>query len=105
MYYTGDCGSSDEDDDLSTGAVVAITLVVTFIITLVVTAVMTYIITRMYYKRQPERTNNNKNVGTQDNNQFVLMGRNVEIDTNPSYAIMDKDTIKMDTNPAYAVAK
>ncbi|XP_065915205.1 uncharacterized protein [Dysidea avara] len=102
---TCDCGSSDEDDDLSTGAVVAITLVVTFIITLVVTAVMTYIITRMYYKRQPERTNNNKNVGTQDNNQFVLMGRNVEIDTNPSYAIMDKDTIKMDTNPAYAVAK
>ena len=107
MYYTGDCGSSD-DDDLSTGAVVAITLVVTFIITLFITAVMTYVITRMYYKRQLEkigRRNNSKNSDTQDNSQFVLMGRDVKMDTNPSYAIMDKDTIKMDTNPAYAVTK
>ena len=107
MYHTGDCGSSD-DDDLSTGAVVAISIVVTFIITLVVTAVMTYVITRMYYKRQLEkisRRNNNKNSDTQDNSQFVLMGRDVKMDTNPSYAIMDKDAIKMDTNPAYAVTK
>ena len=81
---------------------------VTFIITLVVTAVMTYIITRMYYKHQPEkivRKNNNENSATQDNSQFVLMGRDVKMDTNPSYALIDKDTIKMDTNPSYAVTK
>ena len=107
MYHTGDCGSSD-DDDLSTGAAVAISIVVTFIITLVVTTLISVIITRMYDKRQLEkivRTNNNKNSGTQDNSQFVLMGRDVKMDTNPSYAIMEKDIIKMDTNPAYVVTK
>ena len=59
----------------------------------------------MYDKRHLEkivRTNNKKNNGTQDNSQFVLMGRDIKIDTNPSYAVMDKDTIKMDTNPSYA---
>jgi len=40
-----------------------------------------------------------------ENSQFVLMGRDVKMDTNPAYAIMVKDTINMDTNPAYAVAK
>jgi len=102
---TGDCGS---DDDLSTGAVVAISVVVTFIITLVVTAVVMYIIMRMYYKHQLKkciRTNNNKNLGAKENSQFVLMDRDVKKDTNPSYAVMDKDTIKMDSNPAYAVTK
>ncbi|XP_065915141.1 mucin-17-like isoform X3 [Dysidea avara] len=100
-----DCESSD-DDDLSTGAAVAITLVVTFIITFVVTTLISVIITRMYDKRQLEkivRTNNKKNNGTQDNSQFVRMGRDIKIDTNPSYAVMDKDTIKMDTNPSYAI--
>ena len=71
----------------------------------------------MYDKRQLEkivRTNNKKNNGTQDNSQFVRMGRDIKIDTNPSYAtmdkdtikmdtVMDKDTIKMDTNPSYAI--
>ena len=46
-----------------------------------------------------------KSGGTRDNSQFVLMGRDVKMDTNPSYAIIDKDTIKMDTNPAYVVTK
>jgi len=104
--HTGDCGS--DDDDLSTGAAVAISVVVTFIITLVVSVVVTYIITRMYYKRQPKKIvnrNNDKNISNQENTQFVLMERDVKMDTNPSYAIMDKDTIKMDSNPAYAVTK
>jgi len=104
--HTGDCGS--DNDDLSTGAVVAISVVVTFIITLVVTAVVTYIITTMYYKCQPKKIvskNNDKNISYQENNQFVLMDRDVKMDTNPSYAIMDRDTIKIDTNPAYVVTK
>ena len=42
---------SKPDDELSTGAAVAITFVITFIITLVVTALITYIITSLYYKR------------------------------------------------------
>ena len=51
--YTGgcDCGSSD-DDDLSTGAVVAISVVVTFIITLAVTTLISVIITRMFYEHK-----------------------------------------------------
>jgi len=104
--HTGDGGS--DDDDLSTGAAVAISIVITFIITLVVTVVVTYIITRMYYKRQPKKIvskNNDKNISNQENSQFVLMDWDVKMNTNPSYAIMDRDTIKMDTNPAYAVTK
>ena len=104
MYYTGDCGS----DDYCLTEVVALGIVVTFIITLVVTTLISVIITRMCYKRQLKkivRTNNNNNSATQDNSRFVLMGRDVKMDTNPSYAIMNKDAIKMDTNPAYAVAK
>jgi len=33
------------------------------------------------------------------------MGRDIKMDSNPAYAIIEKDTIKMDTNPAYAVPK
>ncbi|XP_065915415.1 receptor-type tyrosine-protein phosphatase eta-like isoform X2 [Dysidea avara] len=101
---TCDCGS----DDYCLTEVVALGIVVTFIITLVVTTLISVIITRMCYKRQLKkivRTNNNNNSATQDNSRFVLMGRDVKMDTNPSYAIMNKDAIKMDTNPAYAVAK
>ena len=101
-------GTSNDDDDLSTGLAVAISVVVTFIITFVVTAVMTCIITRLYYRHQLKKNvsaNNDKNISIQDNSQFVLMGRDAKMDTNPSYASMDKDTIKMETNPAYAITK
>ena len=50
-----------------------------------------------------QREKSNKTSGTQENGQFVPMGTDVKMDTNPSYAIMDKDTIKMNTNPAYVV--
>ena len=102
---TGD--DDDDDDDLSTGAVVAITAVVTFITTLVITVPVTTIISIMCYKHRCEQRekSNNKNDSTQDYSQFVLTDRDVKMDTNPSYAIMDKETIKMDTNPAYAVTK
>ena len=61
----------------------------------------------MCYKHRCEQRekSNNKNDNIQDCSQFVLTDRDVNMDTNPSYAIMDKDTIKMDTNPAYAVTK
>jgi len=97
----------DDDDDLSTGAAVAISIVITFIITLVVTVPVTIIITIMCYKHWCEKRerSNNKNDGTQENNQFVLMGQDIKMDTNPSYSVMDKETIKMDVNPAYAITK
>ena len=37
----------------------------------------------------------------QENNQFVLMSRDVKMEANPSYAAID--TIKMDTDPVYDV--
>ena len=43
-------GGSQSDDELSTGAVIAISIVVTFIITLVVTALISVIIISLYYK-------------------------------------------------------
>ena len=51
MHFNLFLTTADEsDDEFSTGAVVAISIVVTFIITLVVTALITYIITSLYYK-------------------------------------------------------
>ena len=93
--------ADESDDELSTGAVVAISIVVTFIITLVVTALITYIITSLCYKYRYElkekvKVDDDKNVNTkQDPN-----GCNITMDTNPAYGTTDP--IKMDTNPAYA---
>ena len=106
---TSDNELSDEDDGLSTGAVVAISTAVTLIITLVVSVPVTIIITIMCYKQWCEQTekSNNKNYSTGESSQFGLMGRDVKMDDNPAYATtqVDKDTIKMDTNPAYVVTK
>jgi len=97
----------DDNDDLSTGALLVISIVITFIITVVVIVPVTIIITVMCYKHRCEKRekSNNKNDGIQENNQFVLMGQDIKMDTNPSYSVMDKDTIKMDDNPAYVVTK
>ena len=105
--YTGNCNSSDDDEDgsLSTGAAVAITAVVTFIITLVVTVVIMSIITKLYYQRQTKKIVMTKSTNTQGNSQFVIMDQDVKMDSNPAYAVMEKHTIKMDTNPAYAIPK
>ena len=95
----------DDDDDLSTGAVVAITAVVTLVITLVVTSLISIFITRMYYQRQiKELASTNNVINTKENSQFVQMGQDIKMDSNPAYAVMERDTIKMDSNPAYAVA-
>ena len=52
MHFNLFLTTADEsDDELSTGAVVAISIVVTFIITLVVTALITYIITSHLFKK------------------------------------------------------
>ena len=120
--YFSDCES---DDELSTGAVVAISIVVTFIITLVVTALITYIITSMYYKYQHELKQDNKtelvdvkkvkterqkdphhnssyeNVILKESNpDYALPTSTIKMDINPAYG--DPSTIKMDANPAYA---
>ena len=74
MYHTGDCESSDNDDH-STGAAVAIGILVTFIIALVVTTLISVIITRICYKywyevKEDTKPNDSR---IQTNNQFVLM--------------------------------
>ena len=119
--YFSDCES---DDELSTGAVVAISIVVTFIITLVVTALITYIITSMYYKykyemkqdktelvdikkikteqQKDQRHNPNyEDVILKESNQdYALPTSTIKMDINPAYR--DPSAIKMDANPAYA---
>ena len=92
----------ESDDELSTGAVVTISIVVTFIITLVVTALITYIITSMYYNYRYElkekvKVDDDKNVNIKQKDPY---GGNITMDTNPAYGTAT--TIKMDTNPAYA---
>ena len=101
MYFCILTTAAESDDELSTGAVVAISIVVTFIITLVVTALITYIITSLYYKYRYElkeklKVDDDKNVNTKQD----PYGGNITMDTNPAYGTTT--TIKMDTNPAYA---
>ena len=96
--------ADDSHDEVSTGAVVAITFVVTFIITLVVTALISVIITGLYYKYRYElkekvKVDDDKNVNTKQD----PYGGNITMDTNPAYGTAT--TIKMDTNPAYATTK
>ena len=77
---------------------------VTFLVTLVVSTLVSVIITRIYYKHQFEHKakSDYMNNHTKENNQFVLMNRDVKMETNPSYAVTYKDTIKMDSDPLYA---
>ena len=105
-----DCGS---DDELSTGVVVAISIVVTFIITLVVTALISITATNMYYKYQygvkKEVKMYNKEVDTKQKNVYddctiesTLYTTPTIKMTNPTYGT---STIRMDANPAYDSSK
>ena len=108
-YGLGTCVSKSDDDELSTGVAIAISIVVTFIITLVVTALISVIITSLYYKHLIDRVKESiiKQEGdshalTQDikSNDPAYAMANVLMDTDPAYGTAT--TIKMDTNPAYA---
>ena len=96
------------DDELSTGAAVAISIVVTFIITLIVTALISVFITSLYYKhliiksainRDGDSHSLTKDVKRNDPT-YATASANITMDTNPAYGTTS--TIKMDTNPAYA---
>ena len=78
--------ADESHDEVSTGAVVAITFVITFLITLVVTTLITYIIISLYYKYQYElkekvKVHDDKNVNTKQD----PYGGNITMDTNPAY--------------------
>ena len=96
------------DDELSTGAAVAISIVVTFIITLVITALITYIITSMYYKHKSVISQEGdshaltdlEDIKKRDPIYAIAIKTNITMDPNPAYGTAT--TIKMDTNPAYA---
>ena len=85
--------SDKEDGDLSTGAAVAISIVVTFVITLVVTSLISVIITGMYFKYWYERRRN-KESRPPDDREASIPGDDPYIPTGTA--------IKMDSNPAYA---
>ena len=87
IYVLG-VDDDESDDELSTGAVITISIiVVTFIITLVVTALITYIITSMYYKH--------KSVISQEGDSHALTEDNKRHD--PAYATTTKTNITMDS--------
>ena len=97
VYFTA--VNNESDDELSTGAIIAITFVVTFIITFVVTALICIIIINLYYKyryglKEKVKVDDDKN----DTKQKDPCSGNIAMDTNPAYT----SSIKMDTNPAYA---
>ena len=111
MIQSSSTADNESDDELSTGAAVAITFTVTFIITLVVTAVTSILITSLYYKhsidhRRESEINqeSDQHALTEDIKRhdpaYATTNTNVTIDTNPAYGTVA--TIKMDTNPAYA---
>ena len=101
--------NNESDDGLSTGAAVAISIVVTFIITLVVTALICIISTSLYYKHLIDRIR--KTTINQGDSYPLNMdikrhdpahAATVIMDPNPAYGTAT--TIKMDANPAYATA-
>ena len=63
-----------DDDELSTGVAVAISIVVTFIITLVVTALISIIITSLYYKHLIDHIKKTTVVQKGTNDAHVLAG-------------------------------
>ena len=103
----GTCVNESDDDELSTGVVVAISIVVTFIITLVVTALITLIITSLYYKHHYNKKSLIRQEGdshaltedieSNDPAAYATTRANITMDTNPAYGTAT--TIKMDTNP------
>ena len=84
----------ESDDELPTGAIVAISIVVTFIITLFVTALITYIITSMYYKH--------KSVISQEDDSHASMEGTKRAD--PALATTTRNNVAMNANPAYGAA-
>ena len=92
-----DKSESESVDELSTGAVVTISIVVTFIVTFVVTALITYIITSMYYKHLIDCIR--KSVISQEGDLHEDTKRH-----DPAYATTTKTNITIDTNPAYGTA-
>ena len=94
-HVSNESSNDDDDDgDLSTGAVVAITLVVTFIITVLVTTLISVIITSLYYKYQYEKSKHS-------DHQKPPVEKEASIPEDDPY-IPTGTTIKMDNNPAYA---
>ena len=101
----------DSDDELSTGAVIAISIVVTFIITLVVTALISSIVASMYYKHLidhirksviSQESDPHEDIKRHDPACATTIKTNVKMDTNPAYGTAT--AIQMDTNPAYVTA-
>ena len=92
---------SDDDDELSTGVVVAISIVVTFIITLVVTALIS---ASLYYKHLSKkslvRQGDDSHALTE---AYATTRANITMDTNPAYGTATTNAIKMGIDPAYAV--
>ena len=93
----------ESDDELSTGAAVAISIVVSVIITLVVTALVSVVITSLYYKHLIDNIKKSQVAVTKDiksDDPVYARGTTIKMDTNPAYGTAT--AIKMDTNPAYA---
>ena len=83
LYTVGVSVSSSEDSDkLSTGTVVAISIVVTFILTLLVTALVSIIVTCLYYQCRYE------------------LKAKVEVDNDN----LRRNLIMMQRNPSYYLA-
>ena len=92
-YVTFTGVESSDDDDLSTGAAVAISVVVTFVITLVVTSLVIVIITSLYFKLWYERRRNkdirppiDREASTTGDDPYIPTGTTIKMDSNPAYA-------------------
>ena len=97
MIQTSSTVDNESDDELSTGAAVAITFIVTFIITLVVTAVTSILITSLYYKHSID--NRRESEINQEGDQHALTKDMKRHDL--AYATTNTN-VTMDSNPAYA---
>ena len=98
-----------EDDELSTGVAVTISIMVTFIITLVITSLITLIITSLYYKHLIKesfiRQEGDSHAVTKSIDPAYATITRVNITMDPNQAYGTATAIKMNTNPTYASAE
>ena len=98
--------ADEQDNKLSTAALIALSMVGTFIFTLIVTTLTNVIIISLYYKYQDEKE-------LKSDVESPISHNEIKMDTNPSYTVIDSNTIRvsttqvdtknirMDNNPAY----
>ena len=96
--------SDESDNELSTAAIVAVSMVGTFLFTIVFTTMINITIFALYCKYQCEKKL--KSTGTNKHGQFdAINNKEIKMDTNPSYSLLDGNTIRGYTDTSHSTTQ